>query len=289
MSYHTYPSFRDLVEMWMPIKVVDIGAIPIDRPASYAHMLSNGDASVVGFEPNLEALAALERRKGSNETYIPCVVGDGGRHTLHVCQASGMTSLLEPNPEVLRHFHSFPEWATVIAKVPIDTVRLDDIPQSIGMDFLKIDVQGAELMIFQSGTERLRDACVIHTEVEFLPLYKDQPLFSDVDQFLRTQGFVLHRFSEMNSRVIRPVAVNGNPYASLSQHLYADAIFIKDFTRLNRFSAPQLLKTAAILHDCYRSTDLVIYLLAEYDRRTATTLADRFMTNLQQSALDQAA
>ena len=84
-------------------------------------------------------------------------------------------------------------------------MRLDDSPETEGADLIHLDVQGAELMVFQNALRRLADAVVIHTEVEFLPLYIDQPLFGDIDVFLRGQGYLFHRFSPIVSRTIQPM------------------------------------------------------------------------------------
>ena len=74
--------------------VVDIGANPIDGEPPYKAMLSKGLCDVIGFEPQSAALAKLNEKKGPQEAYLPYAVGDGQNHTLHVCQASGMSSLL---------------------------------------------------------------------------------------------------------------------------------------------------------------------------------------------------
>jgi hypothetical protein len=79
------PSFKSLTNKQARVKVVDIGANPIDSAPPYAQLLRAGDADVVGFEPNSEALEKLNRMKGSNETYLPYALGDGETHTLHIC------------------------------------------------------------------------------------------------------------------------------------------------------------------------------------------------------------
>ena len=84
--------------------------------------------------------------------------------------------------------HGFPNWGQVVATEAVDTVRLDDVAETAGAEMLKIDIQGGELMAMRHAEARLRDMLVIHTEVEFLPMYVDQPLFSDVDQFLRNHA-----------------------------------------------------------------------------------------------------
>ena len=146
---------------------------------------------------------------------------------------------------------------------------------------VKIDIQGGELMALSHGKKRLKTTLVIQTEVEFLAMYEGQPLFSDVDIFLRKQGFMLHRFYPLVSRVMRPLLVDNNIYAGLSQLFWADAIFIRDVTRLDLLSDQQLLKTAAILHDCYGSIDVVLHLLSEHDRRTSGSLAPSYLAALQ--------
>jgi FkbM family methyltransferase len=274
-------SFKALTNTHTRVRVVDIGANPIDGTPPYWDFLRAGMADVVGFEPNPEALAKLNEKKGPNELYLPYAIGDGRRHTLRICAAPGMTSLLVPNLKVLNRFHGFPDWARVVATQEVDTVRLDEVEQTAGMDLLKIDIQGSELLAFSHGEARLRDALVIQTEVEFLQLYIDQPLFSDVELFLRQRGFVFHRFFTTESRVISPLLVNNNIYAGMSQILWADAIFVRDFTQLELLSDSQLLRFAAIMHDCYQSIDLVVQILSEYDSRCETLLSAAYLSGLR--------
>ena len=276
--------FNTLAGTVVRVKVIDIGANPIDPDPPYAAMLRHGDAEVVGFEPNRDALATLNARKSLSECYLPNVMGDGGRHTLHVCAAPGMTSLFEPDPVVLDLFHGFSEWGRVLAREEVDTTRLDDIPETDGADLLKLDVQGAELMVLRHAEARLAEALVVQVEVEFLPLYRGQPLFADVDRFLRERGYVFHRFFPTVSRTIRPMLVDNNVYAGLSQVVWADGIFVRDFTRPEQLSDRQLLALAAILHDCYASFDLAMHLLAEHDRRRSGNLASHYFGALKRTA-----
>lgn len=266
------------------VKVVDIGANPIDADPPYAGMLRAGEAEVVGFEPNRAALATLDARKGPLERYFPHAVGDGARHTLRICQAPGMTSLLEPDPAVLSLFHGFPDWGRVIATEEVDTVRLDDVPETAGADMLKLDIQGAELMVLRNAEARLADALVIQAEVEFLPLYKGQPLYGEMEGFLASHGFRLHRFFPTVSRAIQPMMVNNDPYAGMGQLVWADAVFIRDLTRLDALSDRQLLAMAAILHECYGAADVVFRLLAEHDARQGGALSGGYLQGMQKQA-----
>jgi len=267
-----------LLPLTCRLKVVDVGANPIDGEVPYGPLLTGGHTDVVGFEPNPDALAELHRRKGPNETYLPNAVGDGGRRKLNLCRLPGMTSILEPDHRILSLFYGFSEWAEVLQSVEIDTVRLDDVPETAGLDLLKIDIQGGELLVFQNAPARMAETLVVHTEVEFMPMYVGQPLFADVDLFMRSRGFMLHRFEPLVTRDFKPLLFGTEPYVGHSQVLWADAIYLRDLTRLHLLSPEQLLKMSVILHDCYRSYDVVLYLLREYDRRTGQRFGDRYFS-----------
>lgn len=255
------------------ILVVDIGANPIDGHPPYMPLIRSGHARVIGFEPNPQALEKLQKLKGTDDVYLPHAVGDGGTHQLHICLQEGMTSLLEPNTEVLSLMHGFAEWGQVQRTETIQTVRLDDIPETEGVDFIKIDIQGGELMALSNATDRLAGALAIHTEVEFLEMYVGQPLFSDVDQFLRRHGFMLHKFHPLTGRIIQPLMRNNDIYAEGNQLTWADAVYIRDIRSFPALAPAELLKLAAITHDCYGSFDLTVRLLLEYDRQTGANYA----------------
>jgi hypothetical protein len=188
-----------------------------------------------------------------------------------------MTSLLTPNMPALNLFHLFPGWAQILRTEDVDTVRLDDVPETEGTDFIKIDIQGAELMALGNALNRLRDVCVIQIEVNFVPMYIDQPLFSEIEQFLRQNGFMFHRFVESERRMLRPLSLDTNPLEGISQVVWAEGIFVRDLAHLERYSDRQLLVTATIMHDCYRSFDVAVMLLYEYDRRNNTKICAKYV------------
>ncbi|NQV82285.1 MAG: FkbM family methyltransferase [Rhodospirillales bacterium] len=280
MTAPTKPSLNEILKTNVMIDVVDIGSNPIDAKPPYAGLLKAGLARVTGFEPNPDALAQLNAKKGDLETYLPYAVADGKTHEFKVCQASGMSSLLEPNQDLLQYYHGFPEWGKVLSRQPIDTVRLDDVEEIGNLDFLKIDIQGGELCAFENATERLAECVVIHTEVEFLPMYVDQPLFSEVEMFLRGLGFRFHRFVPLVSRIIQPMLIDDNIYQDFSQVFWADAVFVRDFTRLTELEPGKLLKLACVLHDVYGSGDLVVRALMAHDALAGSGYAVLYLQTL---------
>lgn len=239
-------------------QVVDIGANPIDGDPPYAAMLQAGLCRVTGFEPQPAALADLLRRQGPLENYLPDAVGDGAAHTLHICAASGMTSLYEPDSATLDLFAALKPAGEVLRREPVQTRRLDDIAEIAALDFLKIDIQGAELAVFQHGRNKLAAAVAIQTEVSFVTLYRDQPGLGEIDSELRAQGFIPHCFAAVKRWPIAPLVIAGDARQPLNQLLEADLVYVRDFSRPERLDDEQLKHLALIAHHCYGSFDLAV-------------------------------
>lgn len=257
--------FRELFDDVPDIHIVDIGASPIEGDPVYQPVLDQGGYRLTGFEPNHHMFAELQKQIHPNMTFLPYAIGDGSEAVLNICAAPGMSSLLEPNMELLSLFHGFEEWSQVVERQPLSTHRLDDIGEVRDIDFLKLDVQGSELAILENAAEKLQSTLVIHVETLFVPFYKSQPLFGDIDLALRKAGFLLHRFGPMVSRVFKPLIVNQNIFGGLSQILWSDAVYVKDFTRFKNLSPDHLLKIARIVHDVYGSYDLAHLALSHID------------------------
>jgi len=117
---------------------------------------------------------------------LPYAIGDGASHTLNVTNLPMISSLFEPDIETLALFHYLGEFTQVVGRERLQTRRLDDIVDLGPIDFMKLVIQGAELMALQNATTVLATTSVIQCEVEFVELYKGQPLFADVDSFLRS-------------------------------------------------------------------------------------------------------
>lgn len=249
--------------------VVDVGANPIDGDPPYKDMLDDGLCTVTGFEPQPEALAQLRAAAGPLETYLPEALGDGTVRQLHVAAASGMTSLLNPDPQRLALFNGFSDWGTVVGRLDVPTTRLDDVAALHHVDLLKIDVQGAELMVFQNGRRKLSQAVAIHTEVSFVPLYEDQPPFGEVDLELRRQGFLPHAFHAVKRWALAPVVYGGDFRVPNQQLLEADVVYVRDVGHLELMDDDQLSHLALLADAVYGSTDLAHLCLAELIRRGA--------------------
>ncbi len=262
------------------INIVDIGASPIDGTPPYQKLIDIEKANVIGFEPSPEQYQILLQQTNPKLKFLPQALGDGNEAILNICLAPGMTSLLEPDLTILEHFHGFAEWAKIIDQQAISTKKLDEIEEIEAIDYLKLDVQGSELAIIKNGVNKLKNTLVIHTEVNFIPFYKDQPLFAELDQELRQLGFYLHTFNPLIKRAFKPVILNNNIYSGLNQVLWTDAIYVKDFSKFSELSTEDLIKIAIILNDLYNSFDLTALALHHIDLKEETDFQKTYLESL---------
>ena len=278
-------SLKKALEMSLPtIDVLDVGAM-MEGSDRYQVLRDMGLARVTGFEPDETQYRKLMANKAESDLYFPFFLGNGYRQSFHLTRYPGCSSLYEPSSAAIDLFTSISTDKTgnfrVRETVEVETRRLDDITECPSPDLIKIDVQGAELDVLRHASRALKSALVIESEVEFIPLYTDQPLFGDLQLYLRDHGLQLHKLIDIAGRSFRPFSPNQNPYAATSQVLWADAIFVRDFTRLERFSEEELLKASLILHQVYCSYDLVHFFLVEHDRRCNGDLASKYILGLQ--------
>lgn len=276
MKFSLFDIFDDIPT----IDIVDVGASPIDGQPPYQPLFNCEKAKIVGFEPNPAQFELLLNQQSNQCTFLPYAIGDGQVHTLNICHAPGMSSLLEPDMEILKHFHGFEEWSQVVERKTLSTVRLDDVKEIESIDYIKLDVQGSELAILQNGSKQLSKTLVIHIEVQFIPFYINQPLFGELDQELRNLGFYLHRFSPLVSRVFKPLMANNSIYSGLSQILWSDAIYVRKFTEFPQLNSQDLLKIAAIAHDLYDSFDLCSLALGHIDSKEQTNRQPSYLKKL---------
>jgi hypothetical protein len=102
------------------VRVVDIGAAFYGEVPPYQRLVDIGLGQLFAFEPDSRYAAPLRQRLGSSGTVFEQAIGDGHEHTLYVCD-HGWTSLLEPDPDALAFFNTFPILGRVGSKASIAT------------------------------------------------------------------------------------------------------------------------------------------------------------------------
>jgi FkbM family methyltransferase len=116
-----------------------------------------------------------------------------GTEILHVSSGAsdGSSSLLPPK----EHLNVFP---TVYfdEELPVTTTTLDAWAESNNIqkiDFMWLDLQGMELNVLKSGIHILQTVTAIYSEVSGIETYKDQTLYSDLTDWLASNGFHIER------------------------------------------------------------------------------------------------
>ena len=156
---------------------------------------------VVGFDPDEDECHRLAAQEEDDAvSYVPVALGaTSGDATLHLTVEPACSSLYPPIEDLIAArpmlTSSRPTGTARVALRTLDdwfaTSDLDHI------DVVKLDAQGAELAILEGAPKALATVRLLEVEVEFNELYAGQPLFADVDRFLRAGGFVLWRLKQL--------------------------------------------------------------------------------------------
>jgi FkbM family methyltransferase len=231
-----------LLQPQRPMRVIDIGANSIDDDQPYRNLLRMGLCQLTAFDPQGETAG---RTPDPNQTRLPWALGDGGVHTLHVCDYPGWTSLLRPSAQALESFPLYKPNAHVVRTETVQTRRLDYIEGLRPVDFIKIDVQGSEKMIFAHGGKTLDGAVAVQTEISFVPLYENQPTLGDIDLLLRAHGLIPCAFLAVKPHI--RALIGNKAIGGVRQILEGDLLYLRDYTRPEIFSVEQLKQLALLL------------------------------------------
>jgi FkbM family methyltransferase len=239
------------------LEIADIGAAAIGLEPPYQLLLDTGLAHLNAFEADARQHAAFREKYGDQVSLFADAVADGAQHTLHLAAAaSGMTSLLRPSAAHLAFFNGFERFGAIESTMPIATKRLDDVEGLPDLDYLKMDIQGAELMALEGGPRRLARCVAIQLEVSFMPLYENQPSFGEIDVWMRAHGFVPHTFAELKRWSIAPVLRNNDIREPFNQLLEADVVYMRDPVAAGGLDADLSRRLILIAHYVYGSLDL---------------------------------
>lgn len=259
----------NLFEFETVIQVMDIGAAAIAELPIYKILLDKQLAHLTAFDGDERQLSRLSEVYGEdNVTIFNSFLFDGEKQKIYLCAPeSGMSSIFKPKPEALRFFNGFPEFGKVEKVTEIKTTKLDTIGSLKKPDFLKMDVQGAELQIMKHGTETLKNCLAIQLEVSYFPLYTDQPSFGEVDVYMRSAGFIPHCFLDIKRWSIAPTVFNDNFRVPGNQLLEADIVYVRNPLNLSELNESQLKKLAILAHYSFRSFDYCTFIILEIERR----------------------
>jgi len=189
----------DLFDSQAMLTIMDIGAWQCDSSLRYQYLFPR--AVIYAFEPlprNLDLANHYISQFQPNAIHLfgLCLSDEDGTAVFHVSN-----SLTDDEQFGLKSSSLFaPDLAQVInpqigfeTKIVVATRRLDGFMKEHlvhEIDFIHMDVQGAELKVLHGMGDRLKDLKCIWLEVERMPVYKGQALKKDVEKLLKVKGFV---------------------------------------------------------------------------------------------------
>lgn len=206
---------EDWVSRDKPITFIDVGACR----GNFSYALSNTFDVKTGIliEPLPHLVPGLKSRFPNEQKFKVlnlAVSKEKGETEFYFSELNEMSSLFEIKSEFYDPFVV----TSAGEKIKVQMESLDNIAEQCRLeiiDLLKIDVQGAEHIVLESGPETLKRTKVVYIEVSYRPMYKDSSDFFDIYKFLNNKNF---RFGGTT-----PVCtVNG-------ELMQADAIFINNF------------------------------------------------------------
>jgi FkbM family methyltransferase len=197
----------------------------------------------IGFEPDVVECDRLNAAPNAGAAawnslrFVPVAVGRAANdRTLHLYSKRGCSSLLVANGQLANDFGRA-SYFYLDGTIAVSTVPLDEAAASYAFDdavYMKIDIQGGELEALQSGQRLVeRSLLAIRTEVEFMSIYRDQPLYGDVESYVRRFGFVPMGFLELHhwrrtTRLKHPKLSEGPIPYSKGQMAHGDVLFFRD-------------------------------------------------------------
>ncbi len=200
--------------------VFDIGANTGDTTIEFAKVFK--EASIYSFEPDHATFETLNTRvrpyQPRVKTYNFGFGSATGSKDLTINKVSGGNSFLEISPTISEFAQG--AWTEPVGKVSAEIRTLDEFcseNEISRIDLVKIDTQGFELEILRGGQHVITPARtnMIHIEVLFVELYKNQVFFDEVYRELLGRGF---RFVGLYNRFYKPEAPH--------YLLWCDALFV---------------------------------------------------------------
>lgn len=183
-------SFVKKLVPFLPNRLIicDVGArLGIGEPWNHFRDLIR----LISFEPEKDEFELLKLNKDINDMVFQyALYKEKENVSFNVTKLIGASSLYKPNYNFLNNYPN-PERFKIEDVVDVEATSLDTLYRDkifVDMDFIKVDAQGAELDILKGGENVLSKNIIgVEVEVEFQLMYENQPLFSDVDHFIRNK------------------------------------------------------------------------------------------------------
>jgi FkbM family methyltransferase len=236
------------------LRMIDIGAANTRFSDGWSEFKDN--VELILFEPDSRSYKDLSVTATATVYNYALGAADELRQ-LNLTKKPEVSSFFQPNRQYVDLFPNKDRW-DVLDKINVKTKALDSLRKDIGdVDFIKIDVQGGELEVLEGGRKTLLNTLGLEVEVEFLEIYKGQPLFGDVSRFVSDQGFEFYDF-------VTEYRYGRKNLNRKGQLAFADALFLRtpEYLKDNptRFNSKKIMKYLEIAY-IYNKIDLIEVIL----------------------------
>lgn len=186
---------------------------------------------VIGFEPDEREFFKLDT-SSRNKWFNIGLNYTQGVYPLYITKYQTNTSLYKPNLSKVNQLSYNDDDFNVDKVVELTCDTLDSVllKNKLSLDYIKLDTQGSELDILKGGSDILiNDLFAVEVEVEFCELYLGQPMFADVDIFMRGMGFDLMDIGNMlHVKGKNTVGIGGQKSFLIS----GDALYFKSIEKV---------------------------------------------------------
>ena len=209
LNYHSV--LKNLISRGLQINVVyDIGAHKGRWTKQHASLLPN--ANFFLFEANKEHAEKLKSR--GYRTFIGVLSSDGEPAKFYKKVGTG-DSLYRENTQT----YSEDSFEVVTTKTLHQVVTSEKLPKP---DFVKLDVQGAEIDILKGAGDLLDGCSLLLAECPIVPYNLGAPELNEYLTYFKSKGFLPLRITEQHS--------------SKGSLLQIDILFLKNTLRENLFT-----------------------------------------------------
>lgn len=182
---------------------------------------------LIGFEPDETEFFNLKRKENGRIKYLNTgLYKEKTPLKYYFTRKQQTSSIFKPNRKLLDEFPEANRF-DITKNVTIQADTLDNqfsIHNIADTDFIKVDTQGSELFILEGAVNTLKNHVLgVEVEVEFVEMYQGQPLFFDVDRFMRTQGFWLFDIQAAHWKR----AIGKNYYKKRGQIIYGNVLYLR--------------------------------------------------------------
>lgn len=187
----TESNILDLIKAFLPENpvILEAGAHYGEDTVKMGTLWPKG--TIHAFEPlphSFEVLQQATRSFSNIKNHLYALNNYTGKANFYVCiNGDSASSLLPPKPLIDPILFFDKE-----APIEVDCITLDAWAEKNAIthiDFMWLDMEGAELLALQSGLKILPTVKVIYTEVNFQEFRKGNCFYNEIRSFLEAQGF----------------------------------------------------------------------------------------------------